>query len=269
MKHRLILVLACMLLLTGCGPAASAEPQQYGVFIGTDRSLSEFKGYDTIVIDAQYYTAEQIKDFKGDSRKVYSYINVGSVEDFRDYYADYEDLTLGDYEHWAGEKWVDVSSEKWQDFVLNELAPSLTAKGIDGFFVDNCDVYYVYPNPEILNGLSTIMRGLKSIGGEVIINGGDAFLDAYTAETGRPLDVVTGINQESVFTAIDWNHDEFTEAKAEDEEYFKDYIERYSEYGVRIYLLEYTRDASLAVRIKKYCDEHGFLCYISDSLELD
>ena len=273
MKHRLILVLACMLLLTGCGPAASAEPQQYGVFIGTDRSLSEFKGYDTIVIDAQYYTAEQIKDFKGDSRKVYSYINAGSVEDFRDYYADYEDLTLGDYEHWAGEKWVDVSSEKWQDFVLNELAPSLTAKGIDGFFVDNCDVYYVYPNPEILNGLSTIMRGLKSIGGEVIINGGDAFLDAYCDSMGSWTDVITGINQESVFSYIDWDTGALTYASDEDREYFLDYIERYGDQGAYIFLLEYVDDVdehrTLRSSIKNYCEEHDYLYYISDSIDLN
>ncbi|MBO4678796.1 MAG: endo alpha-1,4 polygalactosaminidase, partial [Lachnospiraceae bacterium] len=228
MKIRLFLALVCVLLLTGCGKERMPEPQKYGVFIGSDKELSNYKDYETIVIDAQYYTAEQIKEFKGDSHKVYSYINVGSVEDFRDYYADYEDLTLGDYEHWAGEKWVDVSNVEWQEFVLNELAPSLAEKGIDGFFVDNCDVYYVYPKPEILSGLSNIMRGLRSTGRDVIINGGDAFLEAYTAEFGNPLDVVTGINQESVFSGIDWDDGTFTEASEEDQEYFTDYIEKYS-----------------------------------------
>ena len=263
------MALACMLLLAGCGAGEAQKEYKYGVFIGSDADLSSYKDYETIVIDAQNYSAEQIKEYKSDSHKVLSYINVGSVEDFRDYYSDYDDITLGDYEHWDEEKWVDVSSEKWQRFILNELAPSLEAKGIDGFFVDNCDVYYFYPNEEILNGLAVIMRGLKSMGKEVIINGGDAFLEAYTEEFGDALDVVTGINQESVFTAIDWDNGTFVEALTEDREYFMEYIEKYSALGVRIYLLEYTKDWKIAEQIEQYCNEHGFAYYISDSLELD
>ena len=269
MKRILLWALACLVLLTGCGAKETSQSLKYGVFIGSDADLAAYKDYETIVIDAQYYSAEQIKEYKEDGHTVFSYINIGSLENFRDYYAEYEELTLGDYEHWSEEKWVDVSDGRWQEFVLKELAPSLTTKGIDGFFVDNCDVYYVYPNDEILDGLATIMRGLKSMGKEVVINGGDSFLDAYTANSGDLFDVVTGINQESVFTAIDWDRGEFTEATAEDREYFMEYVEKYSKLGVRVYLLEYTRDKDLSKQIKDYCGEHGFSYYISESLELN
>ena len=46
--------------------------------------------------------------------KVYTYLNVGSLEDFRDYYKEYEHLTIGAYENWDEEKWIDVSDKDWQ-----------------------------------------------------------------------------------------------------------------------------------------------------------
>ena len=247
---------------------------KYGVFLDYDGDLSELNKYNYIVIDAQYHGRDEIVDFSNGYQKyVYSYINIGSIEDFRDYYDEYADLALGDYENWDGEKWIDVSDPRWQDFILNDLAPELLEKGIDGFFVDNCDVYYNYPTEEIMEGLTVIMKGLKGMGCDVIINGGDTFLDAYCTSGGAWTDVITGINQESVFSYIDWDNDSFTFASDEDREYFTDYIERYGDQGAYIFLIEYVDDAdehrTLRSGIKNYCEEHNYLYYISDSIDLD
>lgn len=249
--------------------ACSYGEGEYGVFLSYDGDLEDLSDYKTVVIDAQYFDKEDIEDFKEQGHEVYSYINVGSIESFRDYYDEYEDLTLDVYEHWEEEKWVDVASGRWQEFILDILAPDLLDKGIDGFFVDNCDVYYQYPEKEIFEGLTVIMKGLIATGAEVVVNGGDAFVTAYTDEGGDADDIITGINQESVLTSIDWDEEEFHEAAADDEEYFKDYIETYADEGIDIYLLEYTDDPLLSMKIRRYCKAHGFKYYISDSLELD
>lgn len=241
----------------------------YGVFIGYDGKLSALSDYKTIVIDAQYVTKKEITSFKKQGHTVYTYINVGSIENFRPYYDEYKSLSLGVYEHWEDENWVDVSSKKWQNFILNKLAPELVNKGVDGFFVDNTDVYYVYPKKEIMNGLAKILKGLKGKGKKVVINGGDSFLDAYTSKGGKWSDVITGINQESVFSSIEWDTNTFGKASKEDHEYFKDYLEKYGSLGAEIYLLEYTTDKNLIKQIKKYSIEKGFHYYISDSLALD
>ena len=81
--------------------------------------------------------------------------------------------------------------------------------------------------------------------------------------------MLTGINQESVFTKILWDEDRFVAASPEDRDYFLDYIERYASQGAEIYLLEYTRDRRLIAEIQDYCQKNGFHFYISDSLELD
>ena len=183
-------------------------------------------------------------------------------------YEEYKDISLGEYEHWEEEVWVDVSSRKWQDLILQELVPGLLEKQVDGFFVDNCDVYYEYPEQKILDGLGVIMQELVATGKEVIINSGDCFMDAWCEQGGMWDQVITGINQESVFSSILWDENAFGRQEEEDHEYFVSYITRYGEMGARIFLLEYTLDEELVREIDRYCREHGFIYFVSHTLEL-
>ena len=273
-KNTAAVLLACLLLFTLCLPLAGCgavpeEPKDYGVFLSVTEDLGRLAQYKTAVIDAQYFTAEEIGAFRGGGHTVYTYLNVGSLETFRGYYETFRDLTLAPYENWDGEYWVDVSDGRWQAFITEALLPALLEKGVDGFFVDNCDVYYQYPTQPVLEGLSAILRALRATGKAVLLNGGDVYLDAYCAAGGRWQDVITGINQETVFTRILWDGDRFGRAAKEDRAYFTDYIERYAALGAEIYLLEYTRSAALKAEIYEYCEKNGFACCISDSVELD
>ena len=261
------IVLLLIFSTVGCG----VKPQNtdYGVFLSVTDDIDSLSAYDTVVIDAQYFDKAEIDAFRAAGHTVYSYINVGSIENFRDYYSEYRNLTLGEYENWDEEFWIDVSDSRWQDFMIKEMIPSLLEKDIDGFFVDNCDVYYQYPEEQILDGLTVIMRSLVDTGKAVLINGGDTYLDAYCSGSGQWNDVITGINQETVFSKILWDQDCFDTAAQEDRAYFQDYIERYAAKGADIYLLEYTRDNNLTREIREYCRKNRFHYYISDSLELD
>lgn len=242
---------------------------KYGVFLNYDGDLNKFSDYDEIVIDAQYFTKEQITEYKKGGHRVYSYLNIGSLETFRPYYNNFADITLSDYENWDEERWIDASNADWQNYVLNTLAPSLIEKGVDGFFVDNCDVYYMYQNDAMLSGVAAIMKGLKGYNKAVIMNGGDTFLDAYCSKIGVWSDVITGINQETVFSKIDWDDENHGVSNPEDRAYFTEYLERYSKAGADIYLLEYTKDNSLKAYIDNYCKNKNYAYYISDSIELD
>ena len=260
----LIFVICIAICLYGVRPI-----KPYGVFLSYEGDLESLGDYKTVVIDAQYFEAEDIKAFQREGHRVISYINIGSLEDFRDYYDDYKDLKLAVYENWEEEIWIDVSDPRWQEFIVGELVPELAGKGIDGFFVDNCDVYYNFPTVDIMNGITNIMLTMVDTGLEVIINGGDYYLDSYCEAGGAWDKVITGINQESVFSKILWDSDEFGTADPEDHKYFIYYIERYSELGADIYLLEYTTDKKLIKEIDEYCNRNGFYYYVSDSIELD
>ena len=244
------------------------EKNDYGVFLNADASsLERFKRYDLIVIDAQYFTKKDIESLHQNGTKVYTYLNIGSVENFREYYKTYEKFTIGKYEHWDEEKWVDVSVPAWQKFI-EQLSKKLFEKGVDGFFIDNCDVYYYAPRKSIFEGLTAILQNIMTLKKAVIINGGDTYVTEYRERYGAVDHIMTGVNQESVWSGIDFDKGTFNEQTRETREYYSKYLEACKADGMEVYLLEYTTDEKLIQKIKKYCKEKNFHFYISNSLEL-
>ena len=244
------------------------EEYDYGVFLNADASsLEQLKKYDLIVIDAQYFTKSDIELLHQNGTRVYTYLNIGSIENFREYYTAYEKLTIGRYEHWDEEKWVDVADPDWQKFI-EQLSQELLEKGVDGFFIDNCDVYYYAPRESIFEGLTAILQNIMTFDKAVIINGGDTYVTEYRERYGTIDHIMTGVNQESVWSAIDFDKGTFYEQTRETRDYYCKYLEACQADGMDVYLLEYTTDKKLIPKIKKYCNEHDFHFYISNSLEL-
>ena len=248
----------------------------YGIFLnaGPDDadSISE---YDTVVIDAQYFEAADIAALKaGGVENVYSYLNVGSLEQFRDYYFLYEKLTLDKYENWEDERWVDVTAPEWGEF-MDEKSDEMLAKGVDGFFIDNCDVYYKYHEENVLESLTDILKGIKAKSCEVIINGGDAFVSECLDNGVTVGECFDGVNQESVYTAVSRRRRglksevSFGVATGDDREYFTAYLEKVAAAGGDIYVLEYADSDRVVREAKDYAMEYGWTIYVSDSLNLD
>ena len=242
---------------------------EYGVFIGVEYDgLPSDISYDVLVIDAQYYTSKELEQLHQTNKEIYSYLNVGSLEDFRPYYDQFKDITLSPYENWDGEYWIDVSKEEWQDYITQQIAPTLAREGVDGFFIDNADIYYMYPTDEIYDGLTTILTTLKKFNKKVIINGGNDYVTRYLEENGTLTPVLDGVNQESVFTSINWDEGTFTESAADDREYFLDYLSQVAADGKAVYVLEYTTDEVLGEMAKTECNKLGYKVYVSKSLAL-
>lgn len=267
-----VTLLCCLFLLAAC--RAQTQTKEYGVFVGSDPSLIEkLSEYDSVVIDAQYYSQEEIARLHAAGTRVYSYLNVGSIESFRTYYKAFEDIILSPYENWDDEFWVDVSSPKWQQLV-REQANEYAKKGVDGFFLDNADVYYHYREKRIFDALSGIIQDLGGLEKEVLINGGDAFVQEAIRSKDESLAAITGVNQECVFTNIDFDNGRFVMQDKETSEYYKEYLLLCSRSGLSVYLTEYLssedEDAqSLTEAIEAYCSQNGFRYFIASSLNLD
>ena len=256
------------LFIKGC-KAETLGKRDYGVFLNVDdSSLERLEMYETIVIDAQYFTKKDIEQLHENGTTVYTYLNIGSIENFREYYTAYEELAIGSYEHWDEEKWVDAASPDWQRFIM-QLARELYEKDVDGFFIDNCDVYYYAPRKDIFDGLTVILQYIMTLGKEVIINGGDIYVTEYKERYGTIDPIMTGVNQETVWSHIDFAKGTFNEQNREEREYFCGYLESCKADGMEVYLLEYTANRKLIRKIEKYCRKQGFHFYISDSLELE
>lgn len=245
------------------------KKKDYGVFLSLDASdIKKIAGYRTVVIDAQYFSKKDIAYLKQQGCTVYSYLNIGSLEKFRKYYDTYSNLALGDYEHWEEEQWMDVSQAEWQKF-LTLLEEEVLDKKIDGFFVDNCDVYYEYHTDDIFTGLTRILKHLMKYEKEVIVNGGDTYVMEYKKRYGALTDIMTGVNQESVWSKINFDTGKFSAQTKSDRIYFQTYVETCDGQGLDVYLLEYTKSKKLMSKIKKYCRKKQFHYYISDSMELE
>ncbi len=267
LKKKLLLlsVVALTLVLVSCVPQEKENPKDkdYGVFLGME-DVSEIQGYELVIIDAYYLNQEDIQGLHERNGEVYTYLNIGTLENFRDGYETFRSFTFDVYDDWPQEYWMDVSQADWNEY-LQEKAGKYQAMGVDGFFLDNTDVYSEYPTQAIYGGLIDIIQDLHQWDLPVIINGGDEFVKKGIDS--KELDI-DGINQETVFSAIDFSDNSFHENSDEQEAYYKEYLSFGAEHNLEIFLLEYTEDEALTSEIEAYCEENQYRCYISSSLEL-
>ncbi len=268
----LLLVLTLALTLFACAPRSPAREDQapYAVLLGLNaEDAALLTRYQTVVIDAQYFTKDEIAAVQQKGTAVYTYLNIGSIETFREGYEALQGCILSPYDNWPGEFWVDVSRESWQRFVAAE-AKSLAEKGVDGFFLDNADVYYLYPSEAIYTGLNAILQNLAQYQKPVLINGGDTYVTRAVLEASKPNTVITGVNQECVLTNIDFATGALVRQDAENSAYYQSYLARCKSAGLTVYLTEYANaNSPLIEKIDAYCRQNGFFYYVSPSINLD
>ena len=272
MKKLTLLFVFAVLIISQMIPSnVQAAQYQYGVFIGLDPSqINKLTSYNEVVIDASYYTKSQIAFLHSKGIKVYSYLNIGSIESFRSYYNNFMNITLGDYQNWNDEKWIDVSNSKWQDYVVTTLAKNLKAKGVDGFFLDNIDVYTEYHTDSIFNGILNIINRLNSTYRlPIIANGGYDFFKAAMGKNLTLNKLVYGVNTESVYTTVNFDNNTFGVNSLTDRQYAIDYLNSLKAKGINIYIIEYTQDANLKQTIVDFYNKLNYKCYVSSSLSLN
>jgi hypothetical protein len=266
-----MLLISALLCSAIAGTAAEPQAGRYGVFVGLDPDrIEKLYDYDTVIIDASFYSKKEIKKLRQRDIKVYSYINIGSVETFRSYYKRFEPRTLGDYEGWPDERWMDVADAGWQKYIGTSYAKKLKDKGVDGYFVDNCDVYDVYQTDRIYKGLKKILNRLNKQQLPIIINGGDTFMKKILKAKSETALGIAGVNQENVFSAVEEGTEEFKKQSKPATKYYKEYLTACKKHNLQVFLTEYVKPSNKKLRttIKKYCEKKGYNYYISSSLSL-
>jgi cysteinyl-tRNA synthetase, unknown class len=127
-------------------------------FYGTAAEMGDLgKVADTfriINIDAdpetKNFTDAEIATLRaGGKNRVISYLDVGSCEDFRSYWADAPGFVscsankaaqLGPYEGYPDEIWMDPSNADYQRLIVDYVAARLVKRGVDGFYLDNLEL---------------------------------------------------------------------------------------------------------------------------------
>ena len=105
-------------------------------------TLSHSKKKDLAVIDSDGISAGTVRAAVDRGVFVYDYLNAGALERERSFYAMYKDLRLTSYDGWPGEFWVDVTSIKWKQHLV-DLAKEKKKKGAIGLYIDNGDILWM------------------------------------------------------------------------------------------------------------------------------
>jgi cysteinyl-tRNA synthetase len=97
------------------------------------------------------FTDDEIRTLRADGKnRVISYLDVGSCEEFRSYWAhapvpfvscsDNRAAQLGGYEGYADERWMNPAEPEYRRLLLDYVAPRLARRGVDGFYLDNLEI---------------------------------------------------------------------------------------------------------------------------------
>lgn len=276
MKKYLLLLLTS-LALVGCKNKEQQEPlygNDYGAFLGrSDNDVTGFNQYKYVSVELDEFTHTNIERLTKIGTNFLAYLNVGSLETYRDYYDEYESFTFKDYDNWPDERWMDVTNQGWQDLMIS-LARSFKNEGAFGVYMDNVDVYSV-AKEENMNyqafgaAIKTIITRVSALGLKILINGGSEYFDDMNDINDNVFDFIWAYHQEEVFSLIeDYDENIFTTQSEEDKAYYQEVASIFKEKGKEIFFIEYTNDSSLKETIKNYCNSNGYHYYFSSTVDL-
>lgn len=128
-----------------------------------------------IAIEPEDYSTAEIAALKKSGARVLAYLSIGSVSDERPYYKQLKPYTLRKLDDWPHERYLDLRQPAVREWLQNR-ARELKRKGVDGFWLDNIDIYEEYRSTEMFKALVSMLHAIKAIGGYVMVNGGMIFL---------------------------------------------------------------------------------------------
>lgn len=282
-----------------------------------------------IAIEPEDYSDAEIAALKQSGAKVLAYLSIGSVSDEISYYKTLKPYTLRKLDDWPHERYLDLRQPVVREWI-QKRARELKARGFDGWWLDNVDVYEEYRSTEMFRALVSAIHGVKALGGYVMINGGMVFLTdlliphkvqigaykdkanakrvasqlkgkgiksttiemdgLYKVQTGafsqqagadqmvgslhiagfpsasrislfsgKPSAYIDGVTQEEVFSLItDYSgKGKFGKQEKEESEKYQAHMRRVVKSGLQGFLLEYTDNNTLKLRIKAFCETAG------------
>ena len=210
---------------------------------------------------------------------VYDYLNVGALEKERSYYKKFKELRLAPYNGWDGQYWIDITSPKWKQHLLQQ-AKIKKDKGCIGLYLDNTDIYYMClqgfkeqkskmiksaPSAnQVYKALVDIIHSIVDETGLIIMpNGGDVFVRKFFKEESDAKKYIKTINQESVLYI-----DNKKQSKS-DTKYLTEYLNWARHIGLYIRGIQYTKNKTAAIKCKAYYKLHGWNgLYISKHKDL-
>ncbi len=242
----------------------------------TDGSLTNLDKYNISVINCDYYSKEQIETLQETGTKVFGYVDAGRISKLDSHYNEFKDITLKPCEDDPSYYWVDVKETSWQTYVRDTLIQGLFDKGVDGVYLDGVRVYEEYDDyyKAVRQGIGYIMKKvLNNDDVELMMQSCDNLMWHFNwdGSDNWPPYYVDYYVQEEVFTRVeDKATNTFVAQSSSVESTLKTDLEAVVEtFDLYVVLLEYEVSETIDNKIKSYCEEMGYHCYISNKVILN
>ena len=243
---------------------ASAWASYYG-----SGGLEELARFDLVDLDADpglqgAYSEEDICSLESQGVLVVSYLNLGTIEDFRRYEPQLRAYSLAEYEDWPGEYWLDVTQPQVQDYLVENVARSLASRGVDGFYLDNLDLVLRYPTDQVREGILRLVERLRgAFPNHLIIAQNGLSLMYEPLEGGREFwELLDGVAVEETY----WRYTGggYQPAGQRVTRATERQLGRLLERHLPIFTLDYTLARDEAVAVAERSRDQGFVPYVAD-----
>ncbi len=263
------LIMASMLLIHSAkAQEIPANPERWVIYYTDKLPASSFTAYDVIAFDSDSHPP--IADLKAQGKTLLGYISFGEAESYRSYFKKIKEkkLFFGDSTLWKGHYYIDVRNEAWTKMLIEELIPTILAKGFDGILIDTMDSVV---QPEIDNPVK--YKGMKRAAIKLIKDVRTAYPDMKIMMN-RGLEIlpdvavdVDYVMAESVYT--DWvpNPKKPVRVSKETNDYYVDLIKKSQAISpkLKVYSMEYWNMKDTAGVKQIYRDQRalGWVPYVS------
>ena len=225
-----------------------------------------------LALEPEDYTKAEIAALKAKGAFILGYLSAGSVSDERSYFKRLDPYTLGPVPDWPHEKYLDLRRSAVREWALDR-AKEIKAQGCDGWWIDNLDVYECYKSSAMYEAVGWLLTKIKALGGYVMINGGMEYLQkAMNEDSGHTgIGNADGVTQEEVFSRITSykEPEEFGTQETRQSAEYQSHMARCIRHKLQAFLLEYTKDNVLKLRIRAFCtDKNVTGCCISEDVNL-
>ncbi len=175
----------------------------------------DVQGYDLVIIEPDFYSKMEIESLQAKGTKIIAYITLGEIDSNRWYYPKLEERGfLGKNENWNS-SFLNLEDSFTRSVILNEVLTEITAKGVDGIFMDTIDAVSPYAkNSHLEPYMLELIREIRNRNPELILiqNSGLFLLE-------ESKDYVDGVLIEDIASGYDF----------ENQEYFIKSVEAYHE----------------------------------------
>lgn len=229
-------ILILTMILLPAAAWAETPPLSVALYYGKQHPVNELHAFDIVVIDPD--SGLTPSDYGRSQSELFAYVSVGEANLSRAYTKQMPARWfLGDNPMWKTHI-VDVSSDAWRQFFLDNVVEPLWQAGYRGFFLDTLDSYLIASpsedHPRMEAGLIATVRAIRQRHPEarLIFNRGFEIFE-------RVSDSVYAVAVESLFQNFNTHTGKYGTVDPKDRSWLTSRLKSIREAGVPVIAIDY------------------------------